>query len=465
MTTPQLSPFARGTRAANPGWIVVLSVFLSLILFEILNQVIILEYGSVYLIWLHIQATDLSTESLVPYAQFIVFVIFLMRFFIGSFRFHEEAAADAQHTYRVDSSFGTVFSTTMTLIMFSLFFLGAREVFATDKFYVILILIHLVDLFWFAVIWAYLGIKCGLRRSSPSVYPVIVFLIYTIISMLLIIGAIHVGASYTEKTYLEVLESDFNVMAFILAVVFVVSIADFYWMYGFYAQPRSFRAFLDQFDQSNKNLSESKMPTAYLAGPDVFCENQSEIANEKKDICQEQGFDAYFPSDGEVDWAIPDKSEIARQIFQDNEAAIRSADIVFANLTPFRGCSLDAGTSYEIGFARALGKPIFGYTNCSSDYFQRVKQAHTITEKHLDGATVYLDENKMLVENFELLENLMIVFAVENEDITITKAAESSDQKYQCQKAFRECVASTRCWLNEKPPMRICDFKRRPILA
>lgn len=462
---PQLSPFARGTRATNPGWIVVLSVFLSLILFEILNQIVILEYGSVYLIWLHLQATEFSTESLVPYAQFIVYVIFLMRFFIGSFRFHEEAAADAQHSHRFDSSFGTVFSTIMTLIMFSLFFLGAREVFATDKFYVILLLIHLVDLVWFAVIWAYLGISCGLRRSSPSVYPVIVFLIYTIISTLLIIGAILVGASYTEKTYLEVLESNFDVMAFILTVVFVVSIADFFWMYGFYAQPRSFRAFLGKFDQSNKNLSESKKPTAYLAGPDVFCENQLEIAEEKKKICQEHGFDAYFPADGNVDWGTPDKTEIARRISRENEAAIRSADIVFANLTPFRGCSLDAGTSYEIGFARALGKLIFGYTNCSSDYFQRVEQAHELTDKPLNGATAFFDENEMLVEDFGLSENLMIVFALDNEKNTVAQATVSSDQKYQSQEAFRQCVVGARDWLNEKPQMRILDFFLRPLAA
>jgi nucleoside 2-deoxyribosyltransferase len=33
------------------------------------------------------------------------------------------------------------------------------------------------------------------------------------------------------------------------------------------------------------------------------------------------------------------------------------------NCSPFRGVSLDAGTAYEIGYACALGKPVFGYSN------------------------------------------------------------------------------------------------------
>ncbi|MFC7552233.1 nucleoside 2-deoxyribosyltransferase [Pseudoroseomonas wenyumeiae] len=40
-------------------------------------------------------------------------------------------------------------------------------------------------------------------------------------------------------------------------------------------------------------------------------------------------------------------------------------------MTPFRGPSADAGTVFELGFMRALGRPVFGYANAVANFRDR----------------------------------------------------------------------------------------------
>lgn len=65
--------------------------------------------------------------------------------------------------------------------------------------------------------------------------------------------------------------------------------------------------------------------------------------------------------------ALPDWRRIASR----NEALIRSCALMIANLTPFRGPSADVGTVYEIGFMRALGRPVYGYATTATPFTQR----------------------------------------------------------------------------------------------
>ena len=53
---------------------------------------------------------------------------------------------------------------------------------------------------------------------------------------------------------------------------------------------------------------------------------------------------------------------------------MRTCDLLIANLTPFRGVSTDAGTAFEVGFMRALGRPVLGYTNTIADYRERTER-------------------------------------------------------------------------------------------
>ena len=143
----------------------------------------------------------------------------------------------------------------------------------------------------------------------------------------------------------------------------------------------------------------------YLAGPEVFLADRDAIAAEKRAICAAHGMVGVFPTDpapgapqADTDWM---------RIYLGNEAHIHGCDALIANLTPFRGASADPGTAYELGFMRALGRPVLGYSNAPGNFTMRSLQ-------HLRGAVqrrgngVWEDADGMEVEDFGLTDNLMI---------------------------------------------------------
>lgn len=145
----------------------------------------------------------------------------------------------------------------------------------------------------------------------------------------------------------------------------------------------------------------------YLAGPDVFFPNAVEQGETKKRMCAEFGFEGVYPLDNAVRSTehLPPQ-DVARRISEGNEALMRSCDLLIANCTPFRGVSMDVGTAFEIGFMRALGKPVLGYTNTSSDYAARVHEA--AARACAWDAEIHAAD----IENFGLAENLMIAVAI-----------------------------------------------------
>jgi nucleoside 2-deoxyribosyltransferase len=153
-------------------------------------------------------------------------------------------------------------------------------------------------------------------------------------------------------------------------------------------------------------------PRVYLAGPDVFLPDAAARAAILKAACAEHGLTGIFPLDPldtlPADWAtLPE----ARQIALANETHIRNADAMIANLTPFRGPSADAGTVFEIGFMRALGRPIFGWSNAGSDFLARTLAFIGPTAR-LGSGNTWRDTDDMLVESFGLTDNLMIDGAI-----------------------------------------------------
>jgi nucleoside 2-deoxyribosyltransferase len=91
----------------------------------------------------------------------------------------------------------------------------------------------------------------------------------------------------------------------------------------------------------------------YIAGPDVFAPDAVIVGARNKAICENYGFIGLYPLDNEA--------STSREIFQGNRALIEESDYVVANLDFFRGQCMDDGTAWEIGYADALGKVIFGY--------------------------------------------------------------------------------------------------------
>ena len=145
----------------------------------------------------------------------------------------------------------------------------------------------------------------------------------------------------------------------------------------------------------------------YLAGPDVFLLNAKEVGEQKKELCRKYGFEGVFPLDNEVNIKGKTPQELGLCISAVNEVLIRKCDIMIANLTPFRGPSADVGTAYEVGFAHALGKKVFAYTNVSAQFSERTKMSLNVQAlRSKDGRL--RDINGMFIEENELVDNLML---------------------------------------------------------
>jgi nucleoside 2-deoxyribosyltransferase len=143
----------------------------------------------------------------------------------------------------------------------------------------------------------------------------------------------------------------------------------------------------------------------YLAGPDVFLPDAAAMAMAKKAICARHNATGVFPTDlAENAGDAPDRF---MRIYLGNEAHMRGCDALIANLTPFRGPSADAGTVYELGFMRALGRPIFGYANTGVSFRTRTLAfLGAAARQGEDGE--WTDAEGLHLENFGLHDNLMI---------------------------------------------------------
>jgi nucleoside 2-deoxyribosyltransferase len=144
----------------------------------------------------------------------------------------------------------------------------------------------------------------------------------------------------------------------------------------------------------------------YLAGPDVFYPNVKDIAKAKKDLCVQYGHEGLFPLDNKIDIT---KKGADLKIYLANLGLMKDADICIANMTPFRGPSMDVGTAFEIGYMTALGKKVYGYTNAAGLYQVRVFE-HTSAK--VVFANFDVDDKGYSVENFGNVDNLMIDRAI-----------------------------------------------------
>ena len=145
----------------------------------------------------------------------------------------------------------------------------------------------------------------------------------------------------------------------------------------------------------------------YLAGPEVFLANADDVGARKKALCAHFGFTGLFPLDTVI---AHSDSPVATgfAISAANEGLIASADIVIANLTPFRGPSADVGTVYEIGLARGMGKVIHGYSNSPELYTDRVFHHCGTGNINDQPAGELRDRDGLKIEEFGLRDNLMI---------------------------------------------------------
>lgn len=146
------------------------------------------------------------------------------------------------------------------------------------------------------------------------------------------------------------------------------------------------------------------MKTIYLAGFDVFRKDAIAYGEALKARCAHYGFLGLYPLDKAAPAGLcgPDT---ARWIYEANINLLRRADMVMANLDDFRGPGEpDSGTAFEVGFAIALQKPVWGYSSDRGTLLDRVAVA--ADETHGKGER--LDARGFVVEDFGLSKNLML---------------------------------------------------------
>ncbi|NNM71963.1 nucleoside 2-deoxyribosyltransferase [Enterovirga aerilata] len=146
-------------------------------------------------------------------------------------------------------------------------------------------------------------------------------------------------------------------------------------------------------------------PKVYLAGPEVFLPDAVEVGRRKVAICARYGLAGLFPLDLDGPAVAPTSSAI----FQACCAAMREADAVIANLTPFRGVGADPGTAFELGYMLAFGRPVFGYTNDPLAHLERVRSGFGPLRTERGQ---FFAADGYAVENFELFDNLMLAEAL-----------------------------------------------------
>jgi nucleoside 2-deoxyribosyltransferase len=184
-----------------------------------------------------------------------------------------------------------------------------------------------------------------------------------------------------------------------------------------------------------RDRSHPPRPRIYLAGPEVFLPDALAIGRAKQELCARAGFEGVFPLDNVLDLARLPKRQQAQRISAANEALLRTCSALIANLTPFRGVSMDAGTAFEVGFMRALGRPVLGYSNVVADYRRRA-EAYRRANVPLAGA----DAADVAVEDYDLAENLMIEAAIQASGGEVIRRGVPPGREMRDLAAFEACL-------------------------
>jgi nucleoside 2-deoxyribosyltransferase len=192
-------------------------------------------------------------------------------------------------------------------------------------------------------------------------------------------------------------------------------------------------------------MTRRRRPRIYLAGPEVFLPEARAVGAEKCRLAAQAGLEGAFPLDAQLDLARLPPAEQARRISQANEGLMRSCDAIIANLTPFRGVSMDAGTAFEVGFMQALGRPLAGYTNVTHHYSARAQAFRARGPASMDS-----DRPDLEIEDFGLAENLMIEVAIASSGGRVVRRDVAPGTELTDLAAFAQCLADIAGILSRK---------------
>lgn len=177
----------------------------------------------------------------------------------------------------------------------------------------------------------------------------------------------------------------------------------------------------------------------YLAGPEVFLPNARAVLDEKIQLTRRYGFTPVSPGDLEIPKTATRKAR-GLAISAIDERLMSGADLIIANLTPFRGVAADVGTAFELGFMCARGCPAYAFTNTTRDHFARVRD-------YYNGVILEDDQGRprgpdgLAVEDFDMVDNLMLHGGVEARGGVVVVREVETDRLFLDLGAFEECLA------------------------
>jgi nucleoside 2-deoxyribosyltransferase len=97
---------------------------------------------------------------------------------------------------------------------------------------------------------------------------------------------------------------------------------------------------------------------------------------------------------------------------------------------------MDAGTAFEVGFMRALQRPVLGYTNVTADYRARAEVYRSAPPPLPD-----FDHPQAEIEDFDGAENLMIEVAIAASGGIVVRTAVPPGEEMRDLAGFEACLA------------------------
>lgn len=181
-----------------------------------------------------------------------------------------------------------------------------------------------------------------------------------------------------------------------------------------------------------------------LVGPELACA-YAPVIEAMVELCDRYGFRARWVEDPDWVWDPNepgmDPLGIAAEHVRALEGLVEQAHAVVAHLSPFRGASADVGAVYALGYARARGRPVFGYTNQPGAYGDRVCMPGTPSE----GSA--RDANGFVIEALELFDRATVQGSIAAEGRAVVLGAlapQGQDWRYGDLGAFEGCLVQVR---------------------
>lgn len=151
-----------------------------------------------------------------------------------------------------------------------------------------------------------------------------------------------------------------------------------------------------------------RFSSVYLTGPDPWGPDAERLVARSRRLIEARGL-AFIGAKASRGYPAADSEADARRIYTEVLADVRAADVVIANLTPWRGVSAHPEAAFVLGFAAGLGTPAFGYINVVDETeAELASRIDRLLGTELGSDGVIRDAEGARIETFGLPETLIV---------------------------------------------------------